>query len=64
MSHQGKGRDGDTAPALYLRQQVVGAARLSLEVAVRDAFPVVEELPADLAELAGRLNSSQTLTRR
>jgi hypothetical protein len=58
-----RGHDGNMAPAPYFRQQVEGAARLSLEVALRDAFPVVEKLPVDLIELASRLNSSQTVTR-
>jgi hypothetical protein len=48
------------APAPYFRQQVEGAARLSLEVALRDAFPVVEKLPADLIELANRLKHRLT----
>ncbi len=51
------------APAPYFRQLVEDAERLSLEAALRDAFPVVEKLPADLIELASRLNSSQKLMR-
>jgi hypothetical protein len=50
-----RGHDGNMAPAPYFRQQVEGAARLSLEVAVREAFPVVEELPAYFIELARHL---------
>ena len=52
--------DGNMALARYFRQQVEGAARLSLEVALRDAFPVVEKLPADLIELANRLKHQLT----
>ena len=53
---QGRGHDDNTTPGPYLRRQVMDAARQSLEAALRDAFPVAEELPADFVELARRLN--------
>ena len=47
-----------TAVRSYSLEDPGDAAHLSLERAVRAAFPVVKELPTDLIQLAGRLGSN------
>ena len=44
--------------ASYSPEDPEDAARLSLERALRSAFPVVQELPTDLIQLADRLASN------
>jgi hypothetical protein len=47
--------DRETTAAGSYFQEPEDAARLSLERALRDAFPIVQELPTNLIQLVGRL---------
>lgn len=51
---QGRRRDDDAASRALFEDVT------RLRASLRAAFPAAEDLPADLVELAGRLNSSQT----